>query len=144
MTKNELLSDYIRKLKKSLTHLKYSSEKVQDFSTYVEEASEEVLEAWESLTVRFSRSVDIYLTKLIRLVVLKDDPGFQGTLRDYVDQAEKMGLVHSADEWMLFRGFRNIIVHEYEEEEMQQNLASLRQAAKKVLEIEKTLDQISS
>jgi len=44
---------------------------------------------------------------------MKADPAFRGELRDFVDKAEKKGLISSADKWMQIRELRNKISHEY-------------------------------
>lgn len=126
---------YAAKLKKSLKHLSYSYGKILQLSTDVKHMDEETLETWESFTARFSRTVDLFLTKYVRAVVLKEDPGFSGTVRDFADYAEKLRLIESSDQWMEFRGFRNIIVHEYEDEDLQQNLEDLRRLAPIVLAV---------
>lgn len=135
------LTLYGEKLKKSLAHLRYSLHKVEKLSAEVAHMDEETLETWESFTSRFSRTVDIFLTKYVRAAVLKDDPGFSGSVRDFADYAEKIGLLASADQWMEFRGFRNLIVHEYEDVDLQKNLEDLRRLAPVVLAIEQHLNE---
>ena len=104
---------------------------------------DEILETWESFTARFSRVVNLFLTKLLRCLVLRNDPGFEGTLRDFVNQGEKLGLVESANQWMTFRGFRNIIAHEYEEDELKQNFEDLRRLTPVVIAIESKINGIN-
>lgn len=130
---------YKSKVLSSLKHLAYSYRKVQSLSADPATMDDETLEVWESFTARFSRTVDLFLTKYVRAVVLADDPGFSGSVRDFADYAEKLKLIDSADQWMEFRGFRNIIVHEYEESELQQNLQDLRRLAPVVLAIESVI-----
>lgn len=136
---NSATGKYEQKVLKSLKHLAYSYRKVQSLSSDVSTMDDETLEVWESFTARFSRTVDLFLTKYVRAVVLRDDPGFSGSVRDFADYAEKLKLIASADQWMEFRGFRNIIVHEYEESELQQNLEDLRRLAPVVLAVEALL-----
>jgi hypothetical protein len=133
------IEKYKQKVLKSLKHLAYSYHKVQSLSSDVSTMDDETLEVWESFTARFSRTVDLFLTKYVRAVVLRDDPGFSGSVRDFADYAEKLELIASADQWMEFRGFRNIIVHDYEESELQQNLEDLRRLASVVLAVEAQL-----
>lgn len=130
---------YGEKLQKSLKHLIYSYNKVQKLTAQVAVMDEETLETWESFTSRFSRTVDLFLTKYLRAIVLKEDPGFTGSVRDFADYGEKLGLIESADQWMEFRGFRNIIVHEYEDDDLQQNLEDLRRLTPVVLNIRSKL-----
>jgi hypothetical protein len=97
--KDTLLDSYKRKTLKSLDHLTYSFEKAQKMSPGPDLEDDE-LETWESFAARLSRSVDLFLTKYIRLRIKKEDPGFDGSLRDYCNLAEKLGLIESADSWM--------------------------------------------
>lgn len=97
------------KVLKALSRLEYSYNKVKKLPINADAFDEETLEVWEGFTARFSRAVDLFLAKYLKACVLADDPGFQGSLRDFVDFGEKLGLVDSADKWMNLRGFRNLI-----------------------------------
>lgn len=130
-----LSNQYKQHLLKALGHLEYSYSKVQKLPTKPVSLDDETLETWESFTARFSRVVDLFLTKYVRARVLEDDPGFDGSLRDFVDQGEKLGLIDNADQWMEYRGFRNSIAHDYQEDELQQFLESIRSCCPKVLAI---------
>lgn len=130
---NPLLADYKRKLLKALSHLDYSFKKIQNLSAEVKDLDEESLETWESYAARFSKVVDLFLTKFLNTAVLISDPGFEGTLRDFVNQGEKLNLVDSADAWMNLRELRNGIVHDYTEEELSAFFAKLKAEAPRVL-----------
>ncbi len=93
---NLVIQEYAKKLKKALEHLRYSHNKVRRLPADSSKLDEEQLETWESFAARFARVVDLFLTKYLRAVVLQDDPGFEGSLRDFVNQAEKIGLIGSA------------------------------------------------
>ncbi|MFH1727494.1 MAG: hypothetical protein ABIA04_03655 [Pseudomonadota bacterium] len=108
-----LLKDYARMLSKALQHLEYSYNKVVKLPADVKNLDEESLETWESFSSRFTRVVDLFLTKYLKARVLVEDPGFDGTLRDYVNMGEKLELVEDADLWMELRELRNISAHEY-------------------------------
>jgi hypothetical protein len=127
-----LLDSYKRKIFKSLDHLKYSFEKAQKLSPGPN-LSDDELETWESFAARLSRSVDLFLTKFIRLRIKHEDAGFDGSLRDYCNLAEKLGLIDSADAWMALRELRNSNVHDYEEEDLVKFHEALLQAAPRVL-----------
>ena len=99
------------------------------------ELDAESLETWESFSARFSRVVDLFLVRFLRTQVLKDDPGFQGSLRDFVDQAEKIQLVSDANRWMQIRGLRNLTAHEYNEKDLHQFFIDLKTATPEVLSI---------
>jgi hypothetical protein len=132
---DQLLLGYHRKLLKALTHLEYSLNKVRILTTDPQTMDEETLATWESFTVRFSRVVDLFLTKYCRTFVLIQDPGFEGFLRDYANSAEKHGLIDSADRWMALRGFRNLVSHDYEESDLEQVFIDMRACADEVLKI---------
>ena len=69
----------------------------------------------ETLTSRFSRSIDFLVRKMFRSI---DDYEFesQGTLIDVVNNADKRGLITSVAEIRIIKDIRNEIVHEYVEE----------------------------
>ena len=116
MTEGKLiLQRYRDQLIKALKHFEYSYAKIQSLPIDPKLLDEEALETWESYSARFSRVVDIFLTKYVRAAVKENDPGFDGTLRDYVNQGEKLGLLTNAQEWMELRELRNISAHTYEE-----------------------------
>lgn len=100
-------------IKKALRHLSYSYAKVKDLSVTIEDLSDEELESWEGFVARFGRVSDLFLARYLRGIILEGDPGFRGTLRDLVDQGEKLGILDSADTWMTIRELRNPSVHEY-------------------------------
>lgn len=115
---DDLIEDYRRKIEKALSRLEYSFAKVQKLPLRADAFDDENLETWESFCSRFSKVIDLFLTKYIKARVLREDPGFEGTLRDFVNQAEKMKLIESADRWMLYRELRNSVAHDYTEEEL--------------------------
>ena len=90
---------------------------------------------WESLTSRFVRVVDIFLTKYLRLLVLETDPGFDGTLKDLLNIAEKASFIESADKWLAFREWRNIQAHDYTEDAFAAFVEGLRKNIPAVLKI---------
>ena len=69
----------------------------------------------ETLTSRFSRSIDFLIRKMFRSI---DDYELenQGTLIDVVNNADKRGLISSVEEVRVIKDIRNEIVHEYVEE----------------------------
>jgi len=69
----------------------------------------------ETLTSRFSRSIDFLIRKMFRSI---DDYELenQGTLIDVVNNAHKRGLISSVEEVRVIKDIRNEIVHEYVEE----------------------------
>lgn len=120
---NKLEEKYTKYLGKALKHLEFSYKRCLNLPKQIdvldEEVSEEVLEKWESFTSRFARVVDIYLTKYVKLKVKQTDPAFDGTLLDYLNQAEKMKLISDASRWLALRELRNIEAHDYTEDEFE-------------------------
>ncbi len=114
----ELLKNYEIKVKKALGHLEFSIQRVQGLSTTAKDLSELDLERWESFASRLARVVDLFLTKYVKLRVKLEDPGFDGSLRDFCNFAEKIKVIESADEWVGLRELRNSTVHDYEEQEL--------------------------
>jgi len=135
-----LISTYERKIHKALEHLEYSHKKIQNLASTP--LDEEGLETWESYTSRFSGVVDIFLTKYLKARVLAEDPAFDGTLRDFCNVGEKMGLIDSAESWLAFRELRNATAHEYEESDLSGFFERIRKETPKVLQLRKHLHGI--
>lgn len=127
------------KLKKALKHLDYSFKKITKLPVDVEKLDEETLETWESFAARFARASDIFLSRYIRTLVLLEDPGFSGTMRDFLNVAEKKGFVDSAKEWLIIRELRNITAHEYSDKDMAAFFMTLRDKCPKLLDISRLL-----
>lgn len=136
---DRVLRMHADKLRKALEHLRYSHRKVRRLPADPSKLDDEQLEAWEGFSARFARVVDVFLTRYVRSVVLRDDPGFEGTLRDFVNQAEKIGLIESAERWMAIRELRNIAAHEYTDQELAEYFTQSRKLADSVLRIERIL-----
>jgi len=94
---------------------------------------EETLETWESFSARFSRVVDLFLSRYLRTLVLKSDPGFNGTLRDLVNEGEKLKIVDDARAWMALRELRNISANDYTEEALAQFFLNLKTECPRLL-----------
>ncbi len=135
MKYNDLIEDNKRKLEKALEHLDYSYRKIQSLPENPTLLDEETLETWESFAARFLRVADIFMTKYIRAVVLSNDPGFTGSLRDFVNQGEKLGLIDDANTWMAIRELRNITAHDYTEEDLSAFFQRLKKECPRLLEI---------
>jgi hypothetical protein len=131
----KLLTTQQRKLKKALQYLQYSYNKILNLSDKVEKLDEESLETWESFAARFSRVAEIFLTQYLRTMVLMNDPGFSGSLRDFVNQGEKLGLLDDAKAWMAIREIRNITAHDYSEEDLSEFFKLLKKECPRLLKI---------
>jgi len=137
--KQEYLQEVQGKLLKALGHLEYSYNKILSLPTEASDLDEEALETWESFIVRFSRVADIFLVRYTKVLVLISDPGFQGSLRDFVNQGEKLGIIDDANAWMSIREFRNITAHEYNDEDLSFFWVRLREECPRLLNLKSIL-----
>ena len=64
--------------------------------------------------------------KLIRSLILKDDPSFSGGLMDFLNQAEKLGFISDANHWWIIRSLRNKEAHEYTEKDLRQYFETIK------------------
>lgn len=124
---DKILEEQKQKLRKAINHLDYSYLKIEKLPTHLESLSEDQLADWEAYSARFSRVVELFLGRYLRSEILKGDPAFEGSLRDYVNKAEKLNLVENAETWMGLRELRNITAHEYSESDLEGYFARLRQ-----------------
>jgi hypothetical protein len=108
-----LLERYKAQLLKSLQHLEYSFKKVSHLDPVSEMSSEQELESWESFSSRFARSSDLYISKVLRKLILEKDPAFRGSVIDLLHEAEKFHWISSANSWRRIRQLRNVAAHEY-------------------------------
>lgn len=135
----ELLDTYTEKLHKALDHLEYSYEKVKDYPVIPYDLNDESLETWESFSARFSRVSDLFISKYLQLRLLDFDPGFQGSVKDVLNFAEKCRLIEDSLLWMEIRRLRNICSHEYNDEDLQQYFLDLKKYTPNLLAIKKLL-----
>ncbi len=136
---DHLLNEYCSQIKKGIEHLAYSYKKILKLSSDVKTLSTEDLETWEGFVARFGRVSDIFLSKYVRSYVLKGDPAFRGSLRDFVDQAEKLGLVNDSETWMTIRELRNSSAHEYSENKLSTDFEKMRELAPILIELKNKL-----
>ncbi len=142
MSYQQLLSISRQKLLKALRHLEYSYNKIQKLPVDATQLDEESLETWESFSARFARVVDIFLTRYLRAYVLTNDPGFEGTLRDFVNQGEKLGVIEDARAWMSIRELRNITAHDYSENDLTQFFERLKKETPRLLTIKAKMNAL--
>ena len=129
LAKQKFLKEQREKLLKAIGHLEYSYNKIIQITPNIEKLDEEDLETWESFSARFCRVADIFLSKYIRTFVLLDDPGFIGTFRDFINQAEKLNLIKDVELWMSIRELRNISAHDYSDKDLTLFFKKLQQEA---------------
>jgi hypothetical protein len=132
-----------RQLSKALDRLFYSYQKVKSLPLSIEAFDDETLETWESFSARFARASDIFLSQYLRISILLTDKGFQGTMRDFLDMGEKLGLIDDAEAWMAIRELRNISAHEYTEEDLVVVFERLLKECPRVLSIRDKINAIN-
>ncbi len=135
----KLLEEHKAAIQKALEYLKYSYQKIQLLPTDLHDADPELLETWESFVARFSRVTDIFMMKYIRVRILIDDPGFEGSFTDHLNRAEKLGLVQDAHQWREIRNLRNQATHEYSSEELEPYLKQIKEYIPIIFDIEKII-----
>ena len=124
----ELLKKQIRWLEISIVDIVDAGIK-DDFS--IEEFGR-----FEIACSRFSRSINFLIRKVFRSI---DDYEFvnQGSLVDVVNNAHKRALFDDIEELRLMKDLRNMIVHEYIEDELIQVFKDVYKFAPKLLTIMK-------
>lgn len=127
------------KLVRALEYLDYSYKKIIKHSVDSNALDEESLETWESFSARFSRVADIFLMRYVRAYVLLNDSGFSGSLRDFVNQAEKLSLIENALVWMGIRELHNISDHEYSDKDLSEFFRRLKEESQVLLGLKEKL-----
>jgi uncharacterized protein with HEPN domain len=79
------------------------------------ESDPELAERVEAFVSRFGRLQDTLGDKLLPLLLDALGEKISAAI-DNLDRAERLNLIHSADEWMAMRMLRNQMIHEYVED----------------------------
>lgn len=124
----------------ALDHLEFSYNKIKQNGLQTDSKNPETLETFEALVSRFSRVADIFVVKYLRSLAEQDDPGFRGSLRDWVNYAEKKAAIASAEQWMEIRELRNKISHEYATKDLSIIFDQVLANTPAVIEIRKSLE----
>jgi len=109
--KRKFLEEQVLQARKAATALEYSRGKIKPEK--IGGDNPEVLEILEAMTARFARLEDILIKKVFRAVAayeLSDSD----RLIDILNLMEKLELISSTELWIELKDLRNIIVHEYE------------------------------
>jgi uncharacterized protein YutE (UPF0331/DUF86 family) len=110
--KEEILKENLDTLNKSVKRLSYSYSVCKEIGIK-EDFSDQDLTEFESLTSRFARTVDLFISKCLRSlykVELED----LGTVIDLLNKAEKRKIIESAEIWKKIKELRNTIAHDYD------------------------------
>ena len=137
--KTNLTGLYYSKIVKSLKYLEYSYNRTLKMPTKPAAMNDQELEAWDSFASRFARSSDIFLSKYIKAYLLKDDPAFDGSFRDQLNRAEKLGLIDKVETWLEIRELRNATVHEYSDQDLEKIFEKFRKFTPLLLELPQRL-----
>ena len=135
MSTADYISNAKDQLNQALSYLDYSYNKIQKLPDDPALLDQESLETWESFTARFARVADIFIMKYIRARILNEDPAFRGTVRDFLNTAEKMSLIDDVETWMTIRALRNISAHEYTIQSLQNFLRQLKKYTPELLSL---------
>lgn len=129
----ELVAQYKVKIHNAIISMQYSYIKASGLSTKYDELNDEDLQIWESLAARFSRAVEIIAIKYLRLKVLLEDPGFNGSVCDFLNRAEKLDLIESAESWFAICSMKNVSDYDCTDEEISEYFWTLLKMAPTVL-----------
>ena len=126
----ELLRQNIATLQNALHWLARSYERCKDIKID-KELTEEELDAFENLTSRYARTLDILINKVLRTIdiVELEEPG---TIIDIINRSEKRGIITNAYRVRELKDLRNEIVHEYNISDLTELLAETLLAAQDV------------
>ena len=122
----ELLRNELSSLEKAQQVLQYSYDTCAEIGIKEDYTFDE-MDRFEAFTSRFARLSDLLIQKIFRLIDQIDLEDSE-TVRDRINNAEKKGLIESADSFIQIRIVRNDIAHEYQTD-------TLKVIYKKVLEL---------
>jgi hypothetical protein len=106
-----LLADEWQLLQKSILSLNQSFLKCKSIGKKSEYSFEEQ-ESFDSLSSKFNRTSDIFTQKVLRTTWMLLHESFVPFI-DMMNVAEKIGIIHHANEMIIIRDLRNQITHEY-------------------------------
>ena len=109
-----------RVVRKECKHLSTTDQRLFGGSFTVEQAARleedpDLAERVEAFVGRFGRLQDTLGDKLLPLLLAALGERLSAAI-DNLDRAERLGLLKSADEWLVMRKLRNQMVHEYVED----------------------------
>jgi uncharacterized protein YutE (UPF0331/DUF86 family) len=108
----KLLEENLQQAREAAGHLSVSADRCKDFALLPPFSEEKLIEL-EALTSRFSRLSYILIQKVFKTIE-RLDGDTPGTVRDRILQAEKKGIISSADTFIEIRDMRNTIAHDYD------------------------------
>ncbi|WP_297444269.1 hypothetical protein [Desulfurobacterium sp.] len=131
--RKEVFCQNLKLLNKSIYWLKRSIQRVKAAGNF-ENPSEEQLEIIEALMNRYSRAVDILISKVLRSLDYLELEEINRKL-DIVIRAEKRGFVEDYNILIEMKDLRNELAHEYLEERLRDRLEEVIEKSKKLFEV---------
>ena len=110
----KLLEETLLQTDDATRHLSISFERCKPISAIPGYSENELIEL-EAFTGRFARLCDLITQKILKTIERLDSET-PGTVRDRINNAEKKGIVPSAETLLEIRDVRNTIAHDYEGE----------------------------
>jgi len=110
----KLLEETLLQTQDAAGHLSISYERCKGISPLTGYSENELIEL-EAFTGRFARLCDLITQKLLKTIERLDSET-PGTVRDRINNAEKKGIVPSAEKLLEIRDVSNTIAHDYEGE----------------------------
>jgi len=105
-------------------HLKRADRAKNEIMSFKENLSVDIFEDFEKIKsidmfiFRFTKVQDLIGEKLFKeLLIALGDYKDNMTMLDILDKLEKIEIVEHASEWMDFRNLRNVLAHEYPDNE---------------------------
>lgn len=119
-TKTEALKENLENLNKSKEYLQWSYDVCKKLSDNLADKTNEYFAAYEALTARYGRTVDILVNSVLRTIDIVEYVE-TGTVIDIINRAEKRGFVETATELRAMKDLRNDIVHSYDSDDYEEN-----------------------
>lgn len=131
----DLVGLYYTKIVKSLRYLEYSFNRTLTMPTDPKLMNDSQLEAWDGFASRFARTSDIFLSKYLKARIEYDDPAYEGSFRDLLNRAEKLGIIDDVEIWREIRELRNATVHEYSDSDLQKIFEKFRLYSPRLIDL---------
>lgn len=134
--------------KKESQHLRAVSQRLQIVLPKTEEELRQqlddplLIDTLESFTAKFSRMQDTIADKLLP-VFLTSAGENTGTVIENLNRAEKLSLISDTQQWLVARGLRNKLVHEYIDD-LQELLEAVELAQQFVTELVHSYEAIQT
>lgn len=114
----ELYNETLKTCQRHVDRLNWSMKQMQPHIPFTADTLSDLndidLAILDQFSTRFSKLQDVMGEKLFPAVLgLTKEPGNLVAFVDKLQRMEKIGAIHSADDWLLLREMRNAFSHEY-------------------------------